>query len=161
MEKPVVSGIEFSRDEAKLTVRRVKDVPGVASKLLGPIGAGNVDVDVIVQNVSEHGTTDFTFTVSRNDLPKAALLLRDAVSAEEFGNPEIITDEKVAKVSVVGVGMRSHAGVANTMFEALAEENINIEMITTSEIKISVIIEEKHLDLAVAALHRAFGLEQE
>ena len=156
MEKPVISGIAFTRDEAKLTVRGVADTPGVASRILGPISAANIEVDVIVQNVSADNTTDFTFTVQKGEMQKAAQIL-DTV-AGELGAKEVIKDDKVAKVSIVGVGMRSHAGVAAKMFAALAAHNINIQMITTSEIKISVVIEEKYMELAVRALHEAFDL---
>lgn len=159
MEQPIVSGIAFNRDEAKVTVAGVPDVPGVASKILAPIGAANIEIDVIVQNVSADGTTDLTFTVHKNDVNKAVAIL-EAV-AKEIGAREVRGDDKVAKVSIVGVGMRSHAGVASTMFTALAADNINIQMITTSEIKISVIIDEKYLELAVRCLHTAFGLDAE
>ncbi|MEY4588183.1 MAG: hypothetical protein RL497_259 [Pseudomonadota bacterium] len=158
MEQPVVSGIAFNRDEAKLTIRGVPDKPGVASLVLAPIGDANVEVDVIVQNLSADNTTDITFTVNRSDMNKAKAIL-DAVAAE-IGAREVVADNTVVKVSVVGVGMRSHAGVAAKMFKTLAQENINIQMITTSEIKISVIIEEKYLELAVRALHTAFGLDK-
>jgi aspartate kinase len=159
MEQPIVSGIAFNRDEAKVTVAGVPDVPGVASKILAPIGAANIEIDVIVQNVSADNTTDLTFTVHKNDMQKAVAVL-EAV-AKEIGAREVRSDDKVAKVSIVGVGMRSHAGVASTMFTALAADNINIQMITTSEIKISVIIDERYLELAVRSLHTAFGLDAE
>jgi aspartate kinase len=159
MEQPIVSGIAFNRDEAKVTVAGVPDTPGVAAKILAPIGAANIEVDVIVQNVSADGTTDLTFTVHKNDMSKAVAVL-EAV-AQEIGAREVRSDDKVAKVSIVGVGMRSHAGVASRMFTALAEERINIQMITTSEIKISVIIDERYLELAVRSLHTAFGLDAE
>lgn len=159
METPTISGIAFNRDEAKLTIEGVPDTPGVAYKILGPIGEANIEVDVIVQNVSHDRTVDFTFTVSRNDLPAAESVLGRV--ARELGAGEVCADSKIAKVSVVGVGMRSHAGVASQMFAALAEEGINIMMITTSEIRISVIIEEKFLELAVRCLHSSFGLEKE
>ncbi len=159
METPTIAGIAFNRDEAKLTVLGVPDHPGVAYQLLGPIGEANIEVDVIVQNVGADGSTDFTFTVSRNDLPRAKEVLEQVVA--EMDGAEVHGDAKVAKVSVVGVGMRSHAGVASQMFRALADMNINIQMITTSEIKISVIIEEKFLELAVRALHSSFGLDAE
>lgn len=158
MEKPVISGIAFTRDEAKIIVRGAPDTPGIAYKILGPVGAANIEVDMIVQNVGKDGAADFTFTVHRNDFKRAQQALRNA--SEELGNPEIIGDDKIAKVSLVGVGMRSHAGVASKMFEALAGEGINIEMISTSEIKISVVIAEKYLELAVRALHTAFELDQ-
>ena len=159
MEQPIVSGIAFNRDEAKVTVAGVPDTPGVAAKILAPIGAANIEVDVIVQNVSADGTTDLTFTVHKNDMSKAVAVLQAV--AQEIGAREVRSDDKVAKVSIVGVGMRSHAGVASRMFTALAEDRINIQMITTSEIKISVIIDERYLELAVRSLHTAFGLDAE
>lgn len=159
MEQPVVSGIAFNRDEAKLSVRGVPDLPGVASRILAPIGEANIEVDVIVQNVAADQTNDLTFTVHRNDMVKAKGILESI--AGELGAREVVADDNVVKVSVVGVGMRSHAGVASTMFKALAADNINIQMITTSEIKISVIIEEKYLELAVRSLHTAFGLDKD
>ncbi len=158
MEQPVVSGIAFNRDEAKISILGVPDTPGVASKVLAPIGDANVEIDVIVQNVAADNTNDLTFTVHRNDVAKAQAVLKEV--AADLGAREIAADDKIAKVSIVGVGMRSHAGVASTMFKALAAENINIKMITTSEIKISVIIDEKYLELAVRALHSAFDLEK-
>ncbi|KUJ81677.1 aspartate kinase [Microbulbifer flavimaris] len=159
MEQPVVSGIAFNRDEAKLTIRGVPDNPGVACRILAPIGAENIEVDVIVQNISAvDGTTDFTFTVHRNDLNKAREVLQRV--ADELGAREVVSDDKIAKVSIVGVGMRSHANVASRMFSALGEDNINIQMITTSEIKISVIIDERYLELAVRALHSEFELSE-
>lgn len=158
MEQPVVSGIAFNRDEAKISVRGVPDQPGVASRLLAPIGEANVEVDVIVQNLAADQTTDITFTVHRNDMNKARQIAQKV--ADELGAREVVADDSVVKVSVVGVGMRSHAGVASTMFKALAADNINIQMITTSEIKISVIIDEKYLELAVRSLHTAFGLDK-
>ena len=157
MEQPIISGIAFNRDEAKLTIRGVPDTPGVAFKILGPISAANIEVDMIVQNVSHDNTTDFTFTVHRNDYQKALGVLQ--ATAQEIRAREVIGDTKIAKVSIVGVGMRSHAGVASRMFEALAKESINIQMISTSEIKVSVVIEEKYLELAVRALHTAFDLD--
>ena len=157
MEQPIISGIAFNRDEAKLTIRGVPDTPGVAFKILGPVSAANIEVDMIVQNVSHDNTTDFTFTVHRNDYAKALGILQQ--TAVSIGAREAGGDEKIAKVSIVGVGMRSHAGVASQMFEALAKENINIQMISTSEIKISVVIEEKYLELAVRSLHTAFELD--
>ena len=159
MEQPIVSGIAFNRDEAKVTVAGVPDIPGVAAKILAPIGAANIEIDVIVQNVSADNTTDLTFTVHKNDMQKAVAVLEGV--AKEIGAREVRSDDKVAKVSIVGVGMRSHAGVASTMFTALAADNINIQMITTSEIKISVIIDERYLELAVRSLHTAFGLDAE
>ncbi|AAY38587.1 MULTISPECIES: aspartate kinase [Pseudomonas] len=157
MEQPIISGIAFNRDEAKLTIRGVPDTPGVAFKILGPISAANIEVDMIVQNVSHDNTTDFTFTIHRNDY-QAALQVLEA-TAREISAREVSGDTKIAKVSIVGVGMRSHAGVASRMFEALAKESINIQMISTSEIKVSVVIEEKYLELAVRALHTAFELD--
>ena len=159
MEAPVVSGIAFQRDEAKISMIGIPDVPGVASKILGPISAANVEVDVIVQNVGTDNTNDFTFTVHRNDLEKAAAILEEV--GEELGAREIITDDQICKVSLVGVGMRSHAGIASKMFAALAELSINIQLITTSEIKISVVIDEKYMELAVRGLHSVFGLDGE
>ena len=157
MEQPIISGIAFNRDEAKLTIRGVPDTPGVAFKILGPISAANIEVDMIVQNVAHDNTTDFTFTVHRNDYQGAEAVLKK--TADEIGAREVVGDTKIAKVSIVGVGMRSHAGVASRMFESLAKESINIQMISTSEIKVSVVIEEKYLELAVRALHTAFELD--
>ncbi len=157
MERPAVSGIAFTRDEAKLTILGIPDVPGVASRILGPISEANIEVDVIVQNVSEDGTTDLTFTVHRNESLKAEKILRKI--AEDMGARQVVVDSKIAKVSIVGVGMRSHAGIAAKMFQTIADNNINIQLITTSEIKISVVIEEKYIELAVRALHTAFDLD--
>ncbi|KAF1009904.1 MAG: Aspartate kinase [Pseudomonas fluorescens] len=157
MEQPIISGIAFNRDEAKLTIRGVPDTPGVAFKILGPISSANIEVDMIVQNVSHDNTTDFTFTVHRNEYDAAKAILEN--TANGIGAREVVGDTKIAKVSIVGVGMRSHAGVASRMFEALAKESINIQMISTSEIKVSVVIEEKYLELAVRALHTAFELD--
>lgn len=157
MERPLISGIAFNRDEAKLTLRGVSDKPGVAAHILGPIGDANIEVDMIVQNIGQDGTNDFTFTVHKNEYQRAIAVLEKV--AKDIHAKELVTDDKIAKVSIVGVGMRSHAGVASTMFRALAEESINIQMISTSEIKISVVIEEKYLELAVRALHTAFGLD--
>ena len=159
MEQPIISGIAFNRDEAKLTILGVPDEPGIASKILSPIGAANVEVDMIIQNVEEDGTTDFTFTVNRGELAKAKSILE--ATAKEIGAREVATRGDIVKVSIVGVGMRSHAGVASKMFTALADEGINILMISTSEIKISVIIEENYLELAVRTLHTVFGLDRE
>jgi len=156
VEKPVISGIAFNRDEAKLTVQGVPDIPGVASRILGPISDANIEVDMIVQNIAADQTTDFTFTVHRNDYTKAETILRGI--AKDLGAREVVGNNKIAKVSIVGVGMRSHAGVASKMFDALALENINIQMISTSEIKVSVVIAEKYLELAVRSLHSAFDL---
>lgn len=159
MEQPIISGIAFNRDEAKLTIRGVPDIPGVAYRILGPISAANIEVDMIVQNVAQDNTTDFTFTVSSNDYQNALAVLQK--TAQEIGAREVGGTSSIAKVSIVGVGMRSHAGVASRMFEALAKEGINIQMISTSEIKISVVIEEKYLELAVRALHTAFELDND
>lgn len=156
MEQPIISGIAFNRDEAKLTVLGVPDVPGIAYKILGPIADANVDVDMIIQNVSHDGTTDFSFTVNRGDYNKALGMLKEI--ADKAGARGVVGDNKTCKVSAVGVGMRSHPGVASKMFKALGAEGINIQMISTSEIKISVVIEEKYLELAVRVLHKAFDL---
>jgi aspartate kinase len=159
MEQALISGIAFNRDEAKLTVLGVPDQPGVAHKILGPVADSNIEVDMIVQNVAPDGsTTDFTFTVHRNDYARALDVLQGI--ARELGAREVAGDDKIVKISLVGVGMRSHAGIASTMFEALAREGINIRMISTSEIKISVVVDEKYLELGVRALHEAFGLSQ-
>lgn len=157
MEQPVVSGIAFNRDEAKLTISGVPDTPGSALSILKPISDANIEVDMIVQNVGQDNKTAFTFTVNRPDLKRAQDILR-RISAD-IGAGEVVGDSKIAKVSIVGVGMRSHAGVATQMFEALSKEGINIQMISTSEIKVSVVIDEKYLELAVRALHSTFGLE--
>jgi aspartate kinase len=158
MEQAVISGIAFHRDEAKITILGVPDKPGVAFHILGPIADANIEVDMIIQNQSVDGKTDFTFTVSRGDYQKAMAVL-ESVKAE-IGAARLIGDTKVSKVSAVGVGMRSHVGVASQMFRTLAEESINIMMISTSEIKISVLIDEKYMELAVRALHKAFDLEK-
>lgn len=157
MENAVISGIAFARDEAKITVRGVPDTPGIAYKILGPVGDANIEVDMIVQNVAADNTTDFTFTVARGDQKKTLAVLESVAKA--IGAREVTGDENICKVSLVGVGMRSHAGVASKMFQVLAKEGINIQMISTSEIKISVVIEEKYLELAVRALHTAFDLD--
>ena len=157
MEKAVVSGIAFNRDEAKLTIRGIPDQPGVAYKVLGAISDANIEIDVIVQNVAKDNSATITFTVHRNDLSAAHELLNQI--AKDLGAKEVETDDAIAKVSIVGVGMRSHAGVAAKMFEILAAENINIQLITTSEIKIAVVVEERYLELAVRALHTGFGLD--
>jgi aspartate kinase len=156
MEQPLISGVAFNQDEAKLTVKGVPDRPGIAAALLGPIAAANIDVDMIVQNVSEDGTTDVTFTVHRNEYEAAFELLRQ--HSRDMDAKEVTGDDRIAKISLVGVGMRSHAGIASRMFETLAAESINIQMISTSEIKISVVVDEKYLELGVRALHAAFGL---
>ncbi len=159
MEQAVISGIAFNRDEAKITVLGVPDRPGVAYHILGPVADANIEVDMIIQNQSVDGKTDFTFTVSRNDYVRAMEVLNGTKA--ELGAASIIGDAKVSKISVVGVGMRSHVGVASQMFRTLSEEGINIMMISTSEIKISVLIDEKYMELAVRALHKAFELEKE
>ncbi len=159
MEKAVISGIAFQRDEGKITVRGVPDRPGIAYQILGPIADANIDVDMIIQNQSVEGKTDFTFTVGRGEYQRAMEILKTSVQAH-VGAAEIVGDPKVSKVSVVGVGMRSHVGIASTAFRTLSEEGINIQMISTSEIKISVLIDEKYMELAVRALHKAFELVQ-
>jgi aspartate kinase len=160
MEKAVISGIAFSRDEAKITLTRVPDRPGIAYQILGAIADANIDVDMIVQNISVDGMTDFSFTVHRNEYAKAMDVLMGKVK-DHIGATSIQGDPKICKVSVVGIGMRSHVGIASLMFRTLAEEGINIQMITTSEIKISVVVDDKYMELAVRALHKAFGLEHE
>lgn len=159
MEQPLISGVAFTRDEAKLTLMGVPDKPGIAYRILGPIADQSIEVDMIVQNVSQDDTTDFTFTVHRNDYAATLGMLREA--ARELGARDVIGDDRIAKISLVGVGMRSHAGIASKMFETLASESINIQMISTSEIKISVVLDEKYLELGVRALHEAFGLHEE
>jgi aspartate kinase len=159
MEKAVISGVAFNRDEAKITVHDVPDRPGIAYAILGPIADANIDVDVIVQNVGHDGMTDMTFTVHRNDYAKAVKILKGQVQSH-IKCRDITGDEKIAKVSIVGMGMRSHAGIAAQMFRTLSEEGINIQMISTSEIKITVVIEEKYTELAVRVLHKAFELDQ-
>ncbi len=159
MEQAVVSGIAFNRDEAKVSVMGVPDRPGIAFQILGPVADANIDVDVIIQNVSHDGKTDFSFTVHRNDYARTLELLKSKVLAQT-GAADVAGDPKICKVSIVGIGMRSHVGVASRMFRALSEEGINIQMITTSEIKTSVVIDEKYMELAVRALHKAFDLEQ-
>ena len=160
MEEPIISGIAFNRDEAKITVLGVPDKPGIAYQILGPIAEANIDVDMIIQNTGADGTTDFTFTVHKNEMNKALGILRDKVQGH-INAREISGDDKIAKVAVVGVGMRSHVGIASQMFRTLAGEGINIQMISTSEIKIAVVIEEKYMELAVRVLHKAFELEGE
>lgn len=159
MEQPIISGIAFNRDEAKITVLGVPDKPGIAYQILGPIAEANIDVDMIIQNTGADGTTDFTFTVHKNEMNKALGILKDKVQGH-ISAREINGDDKIAKVSIVGVGMRSHVGIASQMFRTLAEEGINIQMISTSEIKIAVVVEEKYLELAVRVLHKAFDLDQ-
>ncbi|WP_207539997.1 aspartate kinase [Sabulicella rubraurantiaca] len=157
MEKPIVSGIAYSRDEAKVTLRRVPDRPGVAARVFGPLSEANVNVDMIVQNVGADGTTDMTFTVGKADLPRARDILEKAKA--EVGFETLLADDNVAKISVVGIGMRTHAGVASSMFGALAEKGINIQVISTSEIKVSVLVPAEYTELAVRALHTAYGLD--
>ena len=159
MENVLISGIAFNRDEAKLTVQGVPDRPGIAFSILGSVSAANIEVDMIIQNIGRDGTTDFTFTVHRNDYERALEILNE--QAARLGAREVSGDNRIAKLSLVGIGMRSHAGVASKMFEALGKEGINIRMISTSEIKISVVIDEKYLELGVRALHEAFELEKE
>ena len=158
MEQPIVSGVAYARNEAKITLSGVADVPGVAAKIIGPVGGAEIEVDMIVQNTAADGLTDFTFTVGRKDYEAALELLRPVCAS--LGARALSGDNKIAKVSVVGVGMRSHAGVAARLFDCLAAENINIQMISTSEIKISVVVDERYLELAVRALHSAFGLDE-
>ncbi|MGA0882952.1 MAG: aspartate kinase [Burkholderiaceae bacterium] len=158
MEQAVISGIAFNRDEAKITIAGVPDKPGIAYKILGPVAQANIDVDMIIQNASHDGMTDFSFTVHRNELSKALEVISAQVQPQ-IGAQSISSDSEICKVSVVGIGMRSHVGVASQMFETLAAEGINIQMISTSEIKISVVIADKYMELAVRALHKAFGLE--
>ena len=157
MEQPLISGIAFARDEAKVTVMGVQDRPGVAFSILGPIADENIEVDMIVQNSGADGTTDFTFTVHRNDFARTLRIVRERLA--QWGSSEVTGDDRIVKISLVGVGMRSHAGIASRMFRALAAESINIQMISTSEIKISVVVDEKYLELGVRALHTAFGLD--
>ncbi|MEE1540765.1 MAG: aspartate kinase, partial [Arenicellales bacterium] len=158
MEQPMISGIAHNADEAKITVRDIPDRPGIASKLLGPIADAHINVDMIIQNVGTDGNTDMTFTVPRSDLVASMELLQEL--AVELGAKEVVGDEGMAKISVVGVGMRSHSGVASKMFAALAGEGINIQLISTSEIKISVVVEEKYMELAIRTLHKAFNLSE-
>ncbi|WP_127470400.1 aspartate kinase [Thiomicrorhabdus aquaedulcis] len=158
MEQPLISGIAFSRDEAKLMMLGVPDKPGVAYKIIGPISDANIDIDMIIQNQGVDGTTDFTFTVSRLDAPAALEMLQS--SANKLGAREVLSDDTIVKISMVGVGMKSHAGIASTVFKTLADNNINIQMIGTTEIKISVVIEERYLETAVKALHQAFDLDK-
>jgi aspartate kinase len=159
MEQPIISGIAFNRDEAKLTVLGVPDKPGIAYQILGPIGDANIDIDMIIQNVGHDGTADFSFTVNRGDFDHARMILEEKIKPH-IGARAIEGDNRICKVSAVGVGMRSHPGVASKMFRTLAEEGINIQMISTSEIKISVVVDEKYLELAVRVLHKAFDLDQ-
>ena len=159
MEQATITGIAFNRDEAKITVMQVPDRPGIAYQILGPIADAKIDVDMIVQNQGVDGRTDFTFTVPRNEYNRAMDVLNASVKAH-IGSGNIIGDTKVSKVSVVGVGMRSHVGIASQMFRTLSEEGINMQLISTSEIKISVLIDEKYMELAVRVLHKAFELEK-
>jgi len=156
MESILVSGITYAKDETKIAVMRVPDKPGIAARLLSPLSEANISVDMIVQNVSEDGYTDFTFTVTKSDFKKALMITKEA--AKEINAKDVLTDESISKVSIVGLGMRSHAGVATKMFDTLAKEGINIQMISTSEIKISVVVDAKYTELAVRVLHKAFGL---
>ena len=158
MEKALISGIAFNRDEAKLTVEGVPDHPGIAAQIISPVSAANIEIDMIVQNVAEDDTTDFTFTVHRNDYQKAKDILEKV--CVDLGARKVAGDDKIVKISLVGVGMRSHAGIASKMFTSLAQEGINIRMISTSEIKISVVVDEKYLELAVRTLHDAFDLAE-
>jgi aspartate kinase len=160
MEQAVVSGIAFNRDEAKVTLLGVPDKPGIAFQILGPVADANIDIDVIIQNVSQDGKTDFSFTVHRNDYARTMELLEKTVGPATQA-AKVMGDPKICKVSIVGIGMRSHVGVASKMFRSLSEEGINIQMISTSEIKTSVVIDEKYMELAVRALHKAFDLDQE
>ena len=159
MEQAVVSGIAFNRDEAKISVLGVPDTPGIAYRILGPVADANIEVDVIIQNLSKDGKTDFSFTVHRNDYARTIELLKEKV-LPALGAQDVVGDAKICKVSIVGIGMRSHVGVASTMFRVLSEEGINIQMISTSEIKTSVVIDEKYLELAVRSLHTAFDLDK-
>ena len=159
MEDPIISGIAFNRDEAEVNILGVPDMPGIAYQILGPIAEANIDVDVIIQNLGQDGLTDFTFTVQKNDLKRTLKILNEKVK-DHIKDREVKGDDKIAKLSIIGVGMRSHVGVASKMFRTLAEEGLNISTISTSEIKISVILEEKSLDKAVKALHKAFDLDK-
>jgi len=158
MEQALVSGVAFNRDEAKITILGVPDRPGIAYQILDPIADANIEVDVIVQNIGKDGLTDFSFTIHRNDLKKTLDILKAV--CKHIGAREAIGDDKICKLGLVGVGMRSHVGVASKMFRALAEEGINIQMISTSEIKITVVIDEKYMELAVRVLHKTFDLDQ-
>ena len=160
MEQAVVSGIAFNRDEAKISLLGVNDKPGIAFMILGPVAEANIDVDVIIQNVSHDDRTDFSFTVHRNDYARTMDLLKTQV-LPKVGASDLVGDPRICKVSIIGIGMRSHVGVASRMFSTLSQEGINIQMITTSEIKTSVVIDEKYMELAVRALHKAFELDQE
>jgi aspartate kinase len=157
MEKPVVSGIAFNRDEARICVLALPDKPGVAYQILGPVSEANIEIDMIIQNAGHDGKADFSFTVHRNDYCRTVELLKNQL-ALHFPEAKLSGDDQICKVSIVGIGMRSHSGIASTMFDSLSKENINIQMISTSEIKISVILDEKYLELAVRTLHQAFGM---
>ena len=159
MEQPLIAGIAYNRDEAKLTIRGVPDQPGVASTIFGQISEAHVNVDMIIQNVAQDGTTDLTFTVNRSEYTHARSILEKI--STQLNAREVVGDDQLAKISIVGVGMRSHAGIASTMSEAMATEGINIELISTSEIKISIGVADRYVELAVRALHKAFGLEVE
>jgi aspartate kinase len=159
MERALISGIAFNRDEAKLTITGVPDLPGIASKILCPVADKNIEIDMIIQNIAADKTTDFTFTVHRNDYQKTKAILEEVCRTLEA--KQVTGDDSIVKISIVGVGMRSHAGIASTMFKTLADEGINIRMISTSEIKISVVVDEKYLELGVRALHNAFGLDKD
>jgi len=159
MEQAIISGIAFNRDEAKITVLGVPDRPGIAYQILGPVADANIDVDMIIQNVGNDGMTDFSFTVHRNEFDRTMDMLKNQVQPH-IGARDVVGGDKIAKVSIVGVGMRSYVGIASKMFRSLAEEGINIQMISTSEIKISVIVDEKYMELAVRILHKAFDLDQ-
>ena len=159
MEKAIISGIAFNRDEAKITVMGVPDRPGIAFAILDPIAQANIDVDMIIQNASIEGMTDFSFTVHRNEYKRAMEILQSKVKPA-INARGVVGDERIAKVSLVGIGMRTHAGIASKMFGALAAENVNIQMISTSEIKTSVVVDEKYMELAVRVLHRAFELDK-
>lgn len=160
MESNVVAGVAFSRDEAKMTLLSVADRPGIAAAIFGPLADASVNVDMIVQNISEDGRTDMTFSLPVNQIARAEKAMDEAQASGEINFAQLVTDSDVAKISVVGIGMRSHAGVASQMFEALRNEGINIKVITTSEIKISVLIDRKYMELAVQALHDTFGLDK-
>jgi aspartate kinase len=157
MEQPLISGIAFNRDEARITIQGVKNVPGIASRILVPVSQASIEVDMIIQNDGTDGSADFTFTVHRNDFRQALEIVEDI--ARNLGDCRVVADDDIAKVSIVGVGMKSHAGVASRMFAVLGEEGINIQMISTSEIKVAVVVESRYLELAVRALHKAFGLD--
>jgi aspartate kinase len=159
MEHAIISGIAFNRDEAKITVLGVPDRPGIAYQILGPVADANIDVDMIIQNIGNDGMTNFSFTVNRNEFERTMDMLKSQVQPD-IGARDVVGGDKIAKVSIVGVGMRSYVGIASKMFRSLAEEGINIQMISTSEIKISVIVDEKYMELAVRILHKAFDLDQ-